>query len=44
MLHVARENLRAQRFYLRQGFCFTGAEVARMRDGLVELEMMLELG
>jgi len=44
VLHVGRENLRARRFYLRRGFCFTGAEVARVRDGLVELEMMLELG
>jgi ribosomal protein S18 acetylase RimI-like enzyme len=38
-LHVGRENARARRFYERRGFSYTGGEVARVRDGAIELEM-----
>lgn len=38
-LHVLKHNLRARRFYERNGFRATGNEVARERDGVLELEM-----
>ncbi len=43
-LHVGRENARARRFYERRGFSYTGGEVARVRDGAIELEMSLAIG
>jgi GNAT superfamily N-acetyltransferase len=42
-LHVGRENARARRFYERRGFSYTGGEVARVRDGVIELEMSLSI-
>ena len=42
-LHVDKRNDRARRFYERNGFRATD-EVARARDGLVEIEMRLTRG
>jgi GNAT superfamily N-acetyltransferase len=38
-LKVIQGNDRARRFYERMGFCPTGIEVARERDGMIEVEM-----
>jgi GNAT superfamily N-acetyltransferase len=38
-LYIVQGNLRAQRFYERQGFCLTDQKIVRSRDGLVELQM-----
>ncbi len=42
VLHVDKRDARARRFYERNGFRVTGAELARERDGLPELEMRKE--
>jgi GNAT superfamily N-acetyltransferase len=42
-LHVADGNRRAERVYARHGFVRTGATWNRPRDGVVEIEMRLEL-
>jgi len=39
VLHVVKRDARARRFYERNGFRVTGAELTRERDGLPELEM-----
>jgi hypothetical protein len=39
LLHVDKRNLRARRFYERNGFRSTGREIVRDRDGLPEVEM-----
>jgi GNAT superfamily N-acetyltransferase len=38
-LKVIQRNHRARSFYARMGFCPTGIEVARERDGMIEVEM-----
>jgi GNAT superfamily N-acetyltransferase len=38
-LKVIQGNDRARRFYERMGFCPTGIETVRERDGLIEIEM-----
>lgn len=38
-LKVIQGNNRARRFYERMGFCPTGHEAVRERDGLIEIEM-----
>jgi GNAT superfamily N-acetyltransferase len=38
-LKVIQGNDRARRFYERMGFCPTGIEAVRERDGLIEIEM-----
>ncbi len=43
-LHVEKCNERARRFYMRNGFRSTGAEVVRERDGALEVEMLCTPG
>jgi GNAT superfamily N-acetyltransferase len=38
-LKVIQGNYRARRFYERMGFCITGQEEVRQRDGLIEVQM-----
>jgi GNAT superfamily N-acetyltransferase len=38
-LHVTDGNVRAERLYVRHGFCPTGRTFVRERDGITEIEM-----
>jgi ribosomal protein S18 acetylase RimI-like enzyme len=43
-LHVTEGNERAERLYVRHGFCRTGESLGRDRDGAREIEMRSDIG